>query len=77
MDALYINDIDQDIVKSNYIQNTYKLGIKNVKVMNINQHKNAMCQMQMPWKGFKPCSPWLFLFHLHQKGNIQYFQTKN
>jgi len=46
VDALYINDIDQDIVKSNYVQYTFKLGIKNVKAMNINQHKNAMCQMQ-------------------------------
>jgi hypothetical protein len=29
MDALYINDIDQDIIKSNYIFKKSKLGMKN------------------------------------------------
>jgi hypothetical protein len=47
MNALYINDINQDIVKSNYIQNTNVNWVwKNVKIKKIDKHKNVVCQMQ-------------------------------
>jgi hypothetical protein len=45
MDALYINDMDEDIVESFYKKQNNKLGMKNVKINKIDQHRNAMCQM--------------------------------
>jgi hypothetical protein len=45
--AIYMNDIDQNIVKKLlYSKHNCKLGMKNVKIGKIDQHKNAMCQMQ-------------------------------
>jgi hypothetical protein len=46
MNALYINDIDQDIVKKKNSEHNCKLGMKNAKIKKIDQHRNAICQMQ-------------------------------
>jgi hypothetical protein len=48
MDAFYINDIGLTRYNKKilYSKHNYKLGMKNAKINKINQHKNAMCQMQ-------------------------------
>jgi hypothetical protein len=44
MDALYINDINQVIVKNLvYLKHNCKLDMKNEKFKKIDQHKNAVC----------------------------------
>ncbi len=47
MNAIYIIDIDQDIITSKlYSKHNCKLGMKNAEIRKIDQHKNAICQMQ-------------------------------
>lgn len=40
-----INDIDQDLVFKKNLAHNCKLGMRNVKIMEIIQHKNAKGQM--------------------------------
>jgi hypothetical protein len=48
MDEFYINDIGLTRYNKNllYWKQNYKLGMKNAKIRKIDQHMNAMCQMQ-------------------------------
>jgi hypothetical protein len=63
--ALFINDIDQDIIIKKLSTHTYKLGMKNVKKNKIDQHKNVMYQMESLERTFTLASLAHFIVFAH------------
>ncbi len=47
----YINDIDQDIVKSNYIQNTIVNSVQKMQKLGKLTNIGMSCVKCYPWKG--------------------------